>query len=97
MNRPCTVDDKSGYATLPEGPGLGVRIDVQKLAQVAADPKYKWTWPKLTLPDGSVTDYRSSARRGSIGDRTDRGETARMQRRGWNVERRGSMLLTARA
>ena len=57
MNRPWKVDDKTGYATLPEGPGLGVEIDVAKLAKVAADPKYKWRWPGATLPDGSVADY----------------------------------------
>jgi galactonate dehydratase len=57
MNRPWQVDDATGYATLPDGPGLGVHVDIAKLAQVAADPKYKWTWPRITLPDGSVADY----------------------------------------
>jgi galactonate dehydratase len=57
MNRPWKVDDKTGYATLPEGPGLGVEIDVAKMARVAADPKYRWRWPTVTLPDGSVADY----------------------------------------
>jgi galactonate dehydratase len=57
MNRPWTVDDKTGYATLPEGPGLGVEVDTVKLAKIAADPKYKWRWPGATLADGSVADY----------------------------------------
>jgi galactonate dehydratase len=57
MNRPFTIDDKTGYATLPEGPGLGVEIDLDKLAKVAADPKYKWKWPGAKLADGSVADY----------------------------------------
>jgi galactonate dehydratase len=57
MNRPFRVDDKTGYCTLPEGPGLGVQIDVEKLRKVAADPKYQWRWPGATLPDGSVADY----------------------------------------
>jgi galactonate dehydratase len=57
MNRPWTIDQKTGYATLPEGPGLGVEIDVVKLMKVAADPKYKWRWPGAKLPDGSVADY----------------------------------------
>ncbi len=57
MNRPFTIDDKTGYATLPEGPGLGIDIDVDKLAKIAADPKYKWQWPRMTLTDGSVADY----------------------------------------
>ena len=57
MNRPWTVDDNTGYATLPDGPGLGVQIDVAKLNKVAADPNYKWRWPGATLPDGSMSDY----------------------------------------
>jgi galactonate dehydratase len=57
MNRPFTIDDKTGYATLPEGPGLGVEIDVEKLGKAAADPKYKWKWPGAKLADGSVADY----------------------------------------
>jgi galactonate dehydratase len=57
MTRPWKVDDKTGYATLPEGPGLGVEIDTDKMAKIAADPKYKWRWPSMTLPDGSITDY----------------------------------------
>jgi galactonate dehydratase len=57
MNRPWTVDDATSYATLPEGPGLGVQLDVEKLTKIAADPKYKWAWPKITLPDGSIADY----------------------------------------
>jgi galactonate dehydratase len=57
MNRPWTVDDASGYATLPEGPGLGVTIEVEKLNKIATDPNYKWKWPNQSLPDGSVADY----------------------------------------
>jgi galactonate dehydratase len=57
MNRPWKVDDTTGYATLPEGPGLGVEIDTEKMAQVAADPKYKWKYPGARLKDGSVSDY----------------------------------------
>ena len=57
MNRPWKVDDKTGYATLPEGPGLGVEIDREKMAKVAADPAYKWRFPGARLKDGSVADY----------------------------------------
>lgn len=57
MNRPWKVDEATGYATLPDGPGLGVQLDLEKLAKVAADPKYKWRWPTMTLPDGSIADY----------------------------------------
>jgi hypothetical protein len=34
-----------------------IRIDVEKMTKVASDPKYKWSWPKITLPDGSIADY----------------------------------------
>ena len=49
--------DKDGYASLPQGPGLGVEIDEEKMAQVAADPKRYFKWPLPKQPDGSVTDY----------------------------------------
>ena len=57
MNRPWKVDVKTGYATLPEGPGLGIQIDLDKMAKIAADPKYKWRWPGAKLADGSIADY----------------------------------------
>ena len=49
--------DKDGYATLPQGPGLGVEIDEELVAKVAADPKLKYKWPTPKQPDGSVYDY----------------------------------------
>jgi galactonate dehydratase len=49
--------DRQGYASLPEGPGLGVEIDVKALARVAADPRQKFAWPVVRLRDGSVADY----------------------------------------
>ena len=51
-----TVDDK-GYASLPQGPGLGVEIDEELISKVNADPKRKYKWPTPKQPDGSVTDY----------------------------------------
>jgi galactonate dehydratase len=51
-----TVDEK-GYASLPQGPGLGVEIDEELIAKVNADPKRKYKWPTPKQPDGSVTDY----------------------------------------
>jgi galactonate dehydratase len=51
-----TVDEK-GYASLPQGPGLGVEIDEEMIAKVNADPKRKYKWPTPKQPDGSVTDY----------------------------------------
>jgi galactonate dehydratase len=49
--------DKDGYASLPQGPGLGVEIDESQFAKVNADPKRKYKWPKPTYADGSVRDY----------------------------------------
>jgi len=49
--------DKDGYASLPQGPGLGVEIDEKRMAEVAADPKRKYKWPVPLAPDGSVRDY----------------------------------------
>jgi galactonate dehydratase len=49
--------DKDGYASLPQGPGLGVEIDEEMVAKVAADPKFKYKWPTPKQPDGSVYDY----------------------------------------
>ena len=49
--------DKDGYASLPQGPGLGVEIDESKFAAVNADPKKKFKWPVPKAPDGSVIDY----------------------------------------
>jgi galactonate dehydratase len=51
------TQDKEGYASLPEGPGLGVEMDEQMMAKVAADPKRRFRWPNPTYQDGSVRDY----------------------------------------
>ena len=55
-HKPWTID-QDGYALIPEGPGLGVEIDKAAMAKVAADPNYKWQWPKIRLKDGSIADY----------------------------------------
>jgi galactonate dehydratase len=49
--------DKSGYASIPDGPGLGVDIDEALIESMKDDPKYKFKWPLPRLGDGSVTDY----------------------------------------
>jgi galactonate dehydratase len=41
---------------LPEGPGLGVEID-EKALEAAAKKPQTYKWPRMTLPDGSVSDY----------------------------------------
>jgi galactonate dehydratase len=55
--KPWSID-KDGYASLPDGPGLGVQMDEKMMAKVAADPKTpKFIWPQVRLRDGSVADY----------------------------------------
>lgn len=51
------TQDKDGYASLPEGPGLGVEIDEKMIEQVNADPKKQFKWPTPKYADGSVRDY----------------------------------------
>ena len=50
--------DKEGFASLPEGPGLGCEIDEKVLEEVAKNPKNPWKWPtRGRLADGSIADY----------------------------------------
>ncbi len=49
--------DKDGYASLPQGPGIGVEMDENMMAKVAADPKRQFKWPVPKYADGSVRDY----------------------------------------
>jgi len=49
--------DAEGYASLPQGPGLGVEMDESAFAAVNADPRRRFRWPTPKQPDGSVTDY----------------------------------------
>ena len=49
--------DKDGYAALPQGPGLGVEMDEDAMARVAADREKKFKWPVQRYADGSVRDY----------------------------------------
>ena len=55
--RPSFEIDKDGNATLPQGPGLGVEMDEEMMAKVAADPARKYKWPVRKAADGSVYDY----------------------------------------
>jgi galactonate dehydratase len=49
--------DAQGFASLPQGNGLGVEIDESQFEKVNADPNRKFKWPTPTLPDGAVRDY----------------------------------------
>ena len=55
--RKSWTQDKDGYATLPQGPGLGVEMDEKMIEKVNADPKRRFRWPTPTYADGSVRDY----------------------------------------
>ncbi|MFM9066992.1 MAG: mandelate racemase/muconate lactonizing enzyme family protein [Planctomycetota bacterium] len=49
--------DADGYASLPQGPGLGCEIDEAKLEELAKNPSPP-EWPKGgRQPDGSISDY----------------------------------------
>jgi galactonate dehydratase len=49
--------DRDGYASLPQGPGLGVEIDERKLEELAKKP-HVFEWPtRGRLKDGSIADY----------------------------------------
>ncbi|MCE2448255.1 MAG: hypothetical protein J4F35_07685 [Candidatus Latescibacteria bacterium] len=49
--------DAEGYASLPEGPGLGVEIDEEKAIAVGQESGRQFKWPDNRLRDGSVADY----------------------------------------
>ena len=49
--------DKEGYASLPQGAGLGVEIDEAAIAKVNEDPKRRFKWPVPRGKDGAVIDY----------------------------------------
>jgi galactonate dehydratase len=56
MTKKWTVD-KDGYASIPDGPGLGVDINEAKLEELSKQP-YQAEWPtRGRLKDGSISDY----------------------------------------
>lgn len=56
IRKQWTVDEQ-GYATLPEGPGLGCEVDESLLEKLSQEP-HKPEWPtRGRLPDGSISDY----------------------------------------
>jgi galactonate dehydratase len=56
IRKQWTVDEQ-GYASLPEGPGLGCEVDEALLEQLSKEP-HKPEWPtRGRLPDGSISDY----------------------------------------
>ena len=56
--RPSWTIDKDGYASLPEGPGLGVEIDEKKVLELHAKMPKTGAWPNPRHErDGGVADY----------------------------------------
>ena len=49
--------DKNGNASLPQGPGLGVEIDLAEIEKLNQDPKKKFRRATPKAADGSVRDY----------------------------------------
>lgn len=50
------MDPKTGYVTLPEGPGLGVEMDEKVLAELSAKPPSEFKWLNARYKDGSIAD-----------------------------------------
>lgn len=49
--------DADGFASLPEGPGLGCEVDEARLEELSKAP-HKAEWPtRGRYPDGSIADY----------------------------------------
>jgi hypothetical protein len=55
------IDIQSGYARVPEGPGLGIEVDEAALNRFKMDPPYELPKPRLLLsvhwPGGRVRHY----------------------------------------
>lgn len=49
--------DADGYASLPQGPGLGVEMDEAMFAKINQDERRRFRWPTPRYEDGSVRDY----------------------------------------
>jgi len=49
--------DAEGYASLPQGPGLGVEVIESGLDGASLDPDRSFRWPDHRHRDGSVADY----------------------------------------
>lgn len=48
---------KDGFATLPQGPGIGCEVDEAKALQVSKEIGFEFKWPNVHYPDGAVADY----------------------------------------
>ncbi len=55
IRRPLVA--RRGRMALPEGPGLGVEVDEEKVIEVGSNPPRPFQWPDNRLADGSVADY----------------------------------------
>jgi galactonate dehydratase len=49
--------DAEGYASLPQGNGLGVEVDETQFEAINNDPRRRYHWPTPTYADGAVRDY----------------------------------------
>ncbi len=49
--------DEEGYVSLPEGPGLGVEVNEERVAEEVANPSRPFDWGDGRLRDGAVADY----------------------------------------
>jgi len=49
--------DEEGYVSLPEGTGLCVEVDEQRVIELSKETSKQFKWPNSRLKDGSVADY----------------------------------------
>ena len=57
LHRSWDVDKETGYATLPQSPGIGCDVDEAGLRKLSAEIGMKFKWPGSHYPDGSIADY----------------------------------------
>lgn len=57
LENPGVFDYKEGYAAIPEGPGLGIEIDEEKVREAAAKGHDDWRNPVWRNADGTVAEW----------------------------------------
>jgi galactonate dehydratase len=52
----AVFDYRDGYVSIPDGPGLGIQVDEERVA-AAAEAGHQWRNPGWRHPDGSVAEW----------------------------------------
>jgi galactonate dehydratase len=56
LRDPAVFDYRDGYVSIPDGPGLGIQVDEDRVA-AAAGTGHRWRNPVWRHPDGSVAEW----------------------------------------